>query len=50
MKSWPLWVDVSIIVWAIIFKDAIIKFVKDLFGGYFGRPPKDKEPDEKDEE
>ena len=42
LKTWPIWLDVSIIVWAIIFKDAIIKLTKDLFGGYFGIPPKDE--------
>ena len=48
LKTWPIWLDVSIIVWAIIFKDALIKLTKDLFGGFFGIPPKD-ETDKKED-
>ena len=48
LKTWPIWIDLSIIVWAIIFKDALIKLTKDLFGGFFGRPPKDEDKPKED--
>jgi hypothetical protein len=47
-KSITLWLDVSIAVWAIVYRNDIVAILKDLFGGFFGRPPKDDDKPKED--
>jgi hypothetical protein len=48
IKTWPIWINVSIAVWAIIFRETLIKLFKETFGGFFGRPPKDENKPKED--
>lgn len=48
-KGISLWLDVSIAIWAIVYRDSIVALLKELFGGYGGKKPKDNDEKEKDD-
>lgn len=48
-KSFVVWLDVSIALWAIIYHKDILAVFKDLFGGYAGKKPKDKDETPKED-
>jgi hypothetical protein len=47
-KSITIWLDVSIAIWAIVYRNDIVAILKDLFGGYGGKPPKDDDKPKED--
>ena len=47
-KSLSIWLDISLVVWAIVYRESIVALLKDLFGGFFGRPPKDDDKPKED--
>lgn len=56
-KGGLIWLEISLAIWAIVFKDNLLSFLRGFFGGYFNKPkeePKkepeeDKKPDDKDD-
>lgn len=48
-KGFMIWLELSIFVWALVYRNSIILYIKDLFGGYLRRPPKDKDETPKED-
>ena len=47
-KGLMLWLDASIAVWAIIYRNTIVLYVKELLGGFGGKKPTDDETPKED--
>lgn len=48
-KGISLWLNMFIAIWAIVYRDRIITLLKELFGSYGGKKPKDNDETEKDD-
>lgn len=48
-KGFMIWLEFSIFVWALVYRNSIILYIKDLLGGYAGKKPKDKDETPKED-
>lgn len=47
-KGLTLWLEISILIWMGFYKDTIIKFIKELLGGFGGKKPTDDDTPKED--